>query len=292
MDELGEARRLARELSSDPLADARVRTAVGEFWLRQENVPEARRVFSELVERTPLDPWARWRLGDLYRAHGWPDDAYREYRTLARLRPGDGEVLLLLARAAADAGRIDEALRLEQRLSESTDPGVDEGAAGYARLWTTVRLARLRAAAEDEATLAAVRRRERQSGALREPPAIFAALTWRHPDDHPELVARFPSTDEDVGWEPTELGGAEHGIYATRVREREDGDYLFEVRRNERDEIRDLEAELLVITGLGTDAEHIERLPISLTRESTRLRYRLADDGSLEAVAIPANERG
>lgn len=284
---LAEARRVARELRADPLADARVRTAVGEFWLRQDDEAEARRVFSELVERTPLDPWARRRLGDLYRAHGWADDAYREYRTLSRLRPGDGGVLLLLARAAADAGRIDEALRLEQRLSESTDPSVHEGAAGYARLWTTVRLARLKLDAEDDAMRAAIRRRERQAGALREPPAIFVALTWRHPDDHPELLLRHPSTDEDVEWEPVELGGRDHGIYAARVGEREDGDYLFEVRRHERDRIRDLEAELMVVSDPGTDGERIERIPVSLTRDATRRRFSLAAGGSVSEVEVP-----
>jgi hypothetical protein len=290
-NELAEARRLARELRADPLADARVRTAVGEFWLRQENgEAEARRVFSEIVERTPLDPWARRRLGDLYRAHEWPDDAYREYRTLARLRPGDGGVLLLLARAAADAQRIDEALRLEQLLSESTDPTEHEGTAGYARLWTTVRLARLKLDARTDEERAQIRRRERESGALRDPPAIFAALTWSHPDDHPTLFARYPSTDEDVEWETIELGGADHGIYATHVREREEGDYLFEVRRTERDQIRDTIGELIVITGLGTPEEHIERIPVTLTREARKLRFSMAADGSLAAVEIPASE--
>ena len=48
-DRLPEARRLARELRADPLADLRVRSAVGEFWLRQEDPAEARRVFSEIV---------------------------------------------------------------------------------------------------------------------------------------------------------------------------------------------------------------------------------------------------
>lgn len=291
VNELGEARRLARELRADPLADARVRTAIGEFWLRQENEAEARRVFSEIVERTPLDPWARRRLGDLYRAHRWPDDAYREYRTLARLRPGDGNVLLLLARAAADAERIDEALRLEQRLSESTDPTDSEGAAGYARLWTTVRLAHLKMAAENDEMRAAIRRRERESGALRDPPAIFTALTWSHPDDHPLLFARYPSTDEDVEWETIELGGVDHGIYATSIREREEGAYLFEVRRTERDQIRDIAGELMVITNLGTAEERIETVPITLSREERRLRFGLGADGSIAAVEIPANER-
>ncbi len=290
-ENLAEARRLARALRADPLADSRVRTRVGEFWLRRGDEAEARRVFSEIIERTPLDPWARRRLGDLYRAHDWADDAYREYRTLARLRPGDGGVLLLLARAAADAGRVDEALRLEQRLSESTDPGVDEGAAGYARLWTAVRLARLKLAAETDERRRAIRRRERQSGALRAPAALFVALTWRHPDDHPELLVRYPSTAEDIGWEPVELGGRDHGIYAARIREREEGEYLFEVRRHESDEIRDLEAELTVVANLGTPEEHIERIPLTLARDTLKRRYRLTAEGGLEAVEIPARER-
>ena len=290
-DNLPEARRVARELRADPLADARVRTRVGEFWLRQDDEPEARRVFSEIIERTPLDPWARRRLGDLYRAHGWADDAYREYRTLARLRPGDGGVLLLLARASADAGRVDEALRLEQRLSESTDPGIDEGAAGYARLWTTVRLARLKLTADSDEMRARIRRRERQSGALRTPPSLFVALTWRHPDDHPEMLVRYPSTDEDIEWERVELGGQDHGIYAVRVGEREEGEYLFEVRRNESDEIRDLEAELTVVTLLGTPDEHVQRLPLTLPRDTLRRRYRLTSTGELSQVEIPASER-
>ena len=121
---------------------------------------------SEIVETAPLDPWARRRLGDLYRAHGWSQDAYGEYTTLARLRPDDPGVLLLLARAAADAGRTDEALRLEQRLSESVESGAFEGAAAFARLWTSVRLARLKLDATDPATRASVARRERDTGAF------------------------------------------------------------------------------------------------------------------------------
>ena len=101
---LSEAQELAHDLRADPLADARTRTAVGEFWLRQEDEKEARRVFSEIVERTPYDPWARRRLGDLYRAHDWFDDAYREYRALARLRPDDAGVLVLLARGCRRFG--------------------------------------------------------------------------------------------------------------------------------------------------------------------------------------------
>jgi tetratricopeptide (TPR) repeat protein len=284
---LPEARRVARELRADPLADARVRTAVGEFWLRQENEPEARRVFSEIVEHAPLDPWARRRLGDLYRAHAWSDDAYREYQTLAHLRPGEGEVLLLLARAAADAGRIDEALRLEQRLSEATEPGVDEGAASYARLWTTVRLARLENAAREDDLRAQIRRRWREAGVLRDPPDVFAALSWSHPDDAPRLLVHWPGIEDASAFEDASLGGAAHGISAVRVREREEGDHLFEVRRDERDALRDVEAELVVIVRPGTTEQRILFQPIRLTREQRRLRFRLGADDQLVAIPVP-----
>jgi Ca-activated chloride channel family protein len=268
-----------------------VRTAVGEFWLRQENEAEARRVFSEIVEYAPLDPWARRRLGDLYRAHGWHDDAYREYVTLARLRPDDPSVMLFLARAAAGAGRTDEALRLEQELSESVPPNVYQGAAAFARLWTTVRLVRLKAAAETDEMRNAIAQRERASGSLRDPPALFVALTWAHPDDHPELRLQYPSTPDDE-WEPAPLRGWAYGIEAIRIREREPGNYQFEVRRVERDEIRDIEAQLLVVIMPGTADEQIIQRDVRLTREERTLRFRLTETGSLDPVPVrPARPR-
>ncbi|MCC7537019.1 MAG: AgmX/PglI C-terminal domain-containing protein [Deltaproteobacteria bacterium] len=279
-----EARRLAHELRGDSLADARVRTKVGEFWLRQENEDEARRVFSEIVETAPLDPWARRRLGDLYRAHGWSQDAYGEYTTLARLRPDDPGVLLLLSRAAADAGRIDEALRLEQRLSESVESGSFEGAAAFARLWTSVRLARLKLDARDAATRAAVARRERDTGALRDPPALWAALTWPHPDDAPQLLVKYPGTPADVGFERVPLRGAPWGIEAIAVRERETGAYLLEVQRRERDELRDITAELVVVQSPATPQERIQRLPVTLSRQTRALRFEVAADGTVRNV--------
>ena len=287
LGELAEARRVAEELRADPLADAKVRTAVGEFWLRQEDEPQARRVFSEIVEYSPLDPWARRRLGDLYRAHGWHDDAYREYRTLARLRPDDPSVMLVLARAAAGAGRVDEALRLEQRLSESVAPDVFQGVSAFARLWTSVRLTRLKATTEDPEMQGDIARRERASGALRDPPALLVAMTWGHPDDGPQLWLRYPSTPEEDDLERVPLVGPQFGIEAVRIREREDGEYLFEVRRLDRDQIRDTEADLLVVVAPGTDDEQIIQQEIRLTREERTLRFRLNDAGTLDSIPVP-----
>lgn len=285
---LPEARRVARELRADPLSDARVRTAVGEFWLRQENEPEARRVFSEIVEHAPLDPWARRRLGDLYRAHHWSDDAYREYQTLSRLRPGEGDVLLLLARAAADAGRVDEALRLEQRLSEATEPGVDEGAASYARLWTMVRLARLETGDQGDSLRDAIRRRWREAGVLRDPPDVFIALAWDHPDDAPALSIHYPGIEDATAFEAAPLGGVTNGISAIRIGEREEGDHVLEIRRPEREAIRDTTAELVVIVRPGTPEQRILRQPITLTRERLRVRYTLRADDQLVETPVPA----
>jgi Ca-activated chloride channel family protein len=282
-----EARRLARTLREDPLADARVRTLVGEFWLRQGDEAEARRVFSEIVEHTPYDPWSRRRLGDLYRAHGWPDDAYREYQTLARLRPGEGEVLLLLSRAAAGAGRTDEALRLEQRLSESTDPGVDEGAATYARLWTMVRLMRL-ADGADEATQTAVRRRLREAGVLRDPPDIFVALSFDHPDDIPRFSLHYPGIEDANAFEEASLGGTDHGILAFRVREREEGAYQIDARREDRESLRDITAELMIVVHPGTAEARIIRQEVVLSRTEWARRYELGADDTLHEIPVPA----
>jgi hypothetical protein len=282
-----EARRLARDLAQDPLADARVRTLVGEFWLRQHEEPEARRVFSEIVERTPFDPWARRRLGDLYRAHAWPDDAYREYQTLARLRPNEGSVLLLLSRAAADAGRIDEALRLEQRLSESTDPNVDEGAATPARLWTLVRLSRLYADAADDDARVAIRRRLREAGVLRDPPDLFVALSFDHPDDQPRFSLHYPGNEDATAFEEATLGSTADGILAFRIAEREEGAYQLDVRREDRESIRDVHAELMVVAHPGSPDAHIVRQEVVLARDSLAHRFELAEDDTLREIPIP-----
>jgi Ca-activated chloride channel family protein len=245
-------------------------------------------VFSQIVEQTPFDPWARKRLGDLYRAHAWPDDAYREYQTLARLRPGEGDVLLLLSRAAADAGRVDEALRLEQRISESTDPAVDEGAATPARLWTLVRLMRLYEAAADDDARVAIRRRVREAGVLRDPPDVFVALSFGHPDDVPRFSLHYPSTEDATEFEEATLGGTDAGILAFRIAEREEGAYQLDVRREDRESLRDTTCELMVVVHPGREDTHVVRQTVTLSTSALAHRYEVGADGSLSEIPIPA----
>jgi hypothetical protein len=55
------------------------------------------------VEFAPLDELARRRLGDLYRAHGWFEDAYRQY-----LIPGIFGQTVAFAAAASTGGLADD----------------------------------------------------------------------------------------------------------------------------------------------------------------------------------------
>ncbi|MCC6877445.1 MAG: tetratricopeptide repeat protein [Sandaracinaceae bacterium] len=269
-----EARRLAERLRTDPRADAGVRTAIGELYLRMDLTEEARRVFSEIVEFAPLDELARRRLGDLYRAHGWFEDAYRQYETLSRIRPDDPSVLLLLAQAAAGAGRIDEALRLEQRLMETSEPGAERGIARVAMLWSSVRLAKLRAQAReasDEARLAALEQRMRRSGILREAGDLRVTLTWSHPDAQLSLWTAHPGR---VAARPADLA-PEHGLEAFDVAEQEDGDYRVEVRRADPTSPQPLEAELVLVWREGQRDEVVRVVPLAFREGREGYRWSL-----------------
>ncbi|MGE0784566.1 MAG: TonB family protein [Sandaracinaceae bacterium] len=257
-DRDSEAKRLADQMRADPLADPGVRTAIGEMFLRMERPEEARRVFSEIVEFAPLDELARRRLGDLYRAHGWFEDAYRQYQTLSEIRPDDASVLLLLAQAAAGAGRVDEALRLEQRLMQTAQPGESTGVARTALLWSSVRFARLRSearAAGDEERLDQLRRRMNRAGVLREAHPLRATLVWSHPDAQVALWAGFPGLSPTRPMDIT----PEYGIEAFDLEEQEDGVYTLEVRRTASDDdLNEVRAQLVVVWNEGGEDEQIQ----------------------------------
>jgi len=272
-----EARRLADRLRADPASDMGVRTAIGEMFLRMGREEEARRVFSEIVEFAPLDELARRRLGDLYRAHGWFEDAYRQYQTLATIRPDDPSALLLLAQAAAGAGRVDEALRLEQRLMETAQPGAAQGIARVAQLWTSVRLAKLRRAAreaDDAERLDALERRIRRSGVLTAAGDLRVTLVWSHPDAQLGLWAAHPGGSLA---RPLEIA-PEHGIEAFDVPEQEDGAYRFEVRRADPESPTDMQAQLVLVWHEGQDDEVIR--VVDLDFSGGRDGYEWTLDGS------------
>jgi TonB family protein len=284
-----EARRFAHRLREDPSADPGVRTAVGELFLRFGDEDEARRVFSEIVEFAPLDELARRRLGDLYRAHGWFEDAYRQYLTLSEIRPDDPTVFLLLAQAAAGSGRIDEALRLEQRLTETAQPGQASGVARTAILWSSVRFAKLRKEAADQAARDALLARMRRSGVIREAGALRVSLTWSHPDAQLTLWGAYPGLGLT---RPMDIA-PEYGIEVFDVREAETGTYRIEVRRNDpggsREHTTAISAELVVIWNEGQSDEKIEIVPVRF--EGSHLAYGWTITGREIAVASVTGER-
>ncbi len=216
------ARELGRSLRSRPDADARVRTAVGELYLRlaaRENdagkkaayEAEARRSFGEIVEFAPDDPVARRRLGDLLRAHGWYVDAARQYETLARLAPDDTSVSLLLAAAAEGTGKLEEAIKWTEKGGAAGAPDVEQSPAVTARAFAATYLAWGRLAAQksgkkdEEQTLRArllrVISTERAAG--KAPRGARVSLMWSHPEFHPSLWTnalgtQMPAPEGDV----------------------------------------------------------------------------------------------
>ncbi len=214
-------RDLARKLRERPDADARVRTAVGELYLRlskrTDNTDEkaalgaeGRRAFGEIVEFAPDDPVARRRLGDLLLAHGFFAEAARQYETLARLTPDDPKVLLLRASAAEGQGLLEEALKWAEKAGITGAPDGTSGAAVTARALSATHLAWARLAAlgskpEEHEALSARAARVLSGGRIDpdKPAGVRVSLTWSHPELHPSLWTNalgtpMPAPDGDI----------------------------------------------------------------------------------------------
>jgi Ca-activated chloride channel family protein len=220
--DLAGARALARALRARPDADARIRTAVGELYLRLaaraegpakiDDELEARRAFGEIVEFAPDDPTARRRLGDLLRAHGWFADAARQYQTLERLAPDDPSVSLLLAAAAEGLGKLEEAVKWTEKGGAAGSPDAEQGPARTARAFAAIYLAwgrldaREKGRKEEEKALTArlVRVLSTELGSSsKTQPGTRVVLTWSHPELHPTLWsnalgAPMPAPEGDV----------------------------------------------------------------------------------------------
>ncbi len=214
------ARALGRTLRARADADAALRTAVGELYLRlaargkdaaqkAADEDEARRAFGEIVEFAPDDPVARRRLGDLLRAHDWFEDATRQYETLARLAPDDGSVALLLASAAEGQGKLESAVKWSEKAGAAGDPGLASSPASTARAFAATFLAwgQLDATTQhrdDEArTITARLTRVLSTETRRNAHGARVSLTWSHPELHPTLWsnalgAPMPAPEGDV----------------------------------------------------------------------------------------------
>ncbi|MFO0558885.1 MAG: VIT domain-containing protein [Polyangiales bacterium] len=188
-----EARHLGELLRKDSWADSRVRAIVGETLIRMGDRDEGLRVFSEIAEHAPYDTTARGRLGDLLLTYGgneYAEEAYRQFRTLVALRPGDALPRVRMGLAALAAGREDEALRVFRAASE--DARGDESAQSIEALIVLEvnRLANARpadSAVQSWLRVAQLFDLSRQGGVV---------VRWTHPDAGVELRA-MPAGDSE-----------------------------------------------------------------------------------------------
>ena len=282
------ARELGRTLRTRADADARVRTAVGELYLRlSAKEPdaekkaayeaEARRAFGEIVEFAPDDPVARRRLGDLLRAHGWFADASRQYETLARLAPDDTSVSLLIAAAAEGMGKLEEAIKWTEKGGAAGAPDADQSPAVTARAFAATYLAWGRIEAkktgkkDEEQTLRArllrVISTERAAG--KAPRGARVSFTWSHPELHPTLWSNALGTPM-----PAPEGDVTLGITQAMLPLREDARVEVRLEPEDVEHAARLGAEVIltVVLDEGEDGEVITKLPLRFERGGKPMR--------------------
>lgn len=112
-------RQEAALIRRDPHADASLLADCASALRRVGDDAEARRMFGEIVERAPNDPWARAYAADRLRNEGLFDQAGAVVAPLEKQLAGEPGVTLRAALANEGAGRIDVAARMLSRLTQS-----------------------------------------------------------------------------------------------------------------------------------------------------------------------------
>ncbi len=279
---VGVVRAQSSSMRANAQADARVRTACGEALLAMGDDADARRAFSEIVEFAPDDPLARRRLGDIAVSHGWADEAYRQFEMLARMENDAPEVLLRQAIAARMAGRLDEAIRLAERVAEQSGSSESGGPSDVAAAWIGVELALAgHAPGVDPETLEALRARWRRSPAARASGAVRIVLRWSHPDDGAELWLALPG-------EPVRRSDlmAQSVPFETTALPEVPASISLQIRRaaSARPSGR---AELIIVWNEGTPTERIDVHAIALDDATPRRTFTATVTGLTETTPPP-----
>jgi Ca-activated chloride channel family protein len=173
---------------------------------------EALRTYSEIVEFDGQSPVSRRVLGDIFLRQGWYPAAYRQYKTLTDLDGKNPLAWLRLANAAAGAGRVDEALRIDREVAggEGT-PGPNDPRM-FARLLSAARLGVLLDKPDPAAgvTTEAVSRKIKELS-LFSGPGTLSILTWEDLDAQVVLGTADEKKEQLIG-EATDAGAV--GLYA------------------------------------------------------------------------------
>jgi tetratricopeptide (TPR) repeat protein len=272
-------RQQGARMRANAQADGRVRTAVGEALFAIGDEAEARRCFSEIVEFAPDDPAARRRLGDIALSHGWADEAYRQFQMLAVAENEAPEVLLRQAMAARLAGRLDEAVRLAERVAQESSSG--NGTLGdVASAWIGLELA----IAASERGVArnvvdALRSRWRLSSAARGAGALRMIVRWQHPDDAAEMYLQLQGeSPRRSDWVAGQV------FFESTVFADAPGPLAIEVRRAEGAR-RTGKVELILLWNEGQASERIERRTVEFNATSGTRVFDVSASGVSERAA-------
>jgi Mg-chelatase subunit ChlD/tetratricopeptide (TPR) repeat protein len=175
---------------------------LGDVLAEEKLTDEAMRTYSELVEFDQMNLGSRRLLGDIYLRHGWYAEAYRQYKGLTTIGSKETTDWIRLASAAAGAGRVDEALRIERDVASGAGQPGPNDPRYFARLWSAARLGALLDA--KDAQKDAVGRKMKDLH-LFTGPGTLALLTWE--DLEARLVlASADEKKETLAGEATDAG--------------------------------------------------------------------------------------
>ncbi len=209
-DRVTEAVDLGRKIRERGYLTPNTARRLGDLLARAGQTEAALRAYSEIVEFDPHGQLSRRLLGDVYLAHGWYDPAYRQFKTITDRAEDNPLDWLRLATAAAGAGRIDEALRVERQVANAQgNPGPDDPRR-WARLLSATRLSKLwvdppKVGAPKQSSL----ERKLKELQLFTGPSTLVVLTWEDLDRRVALdTAEQPLNEAEA----TDAGDV--GLYA------------------------------------------------------------------------------
>lgn len=212
---LEEAVGRGRRLREQGLMTPALAQSLGEVMVAHGQTDEAQRLFSEIVEFDPQSATSRKLLGDIFLRHGWYDGAYRQYEDLVELQADDPAAGIRLARAAAGAGRTDEALRTLRKIAAGEGrPGADDPRR-YARLHAVAYLAGLLDQAGGSADIPEQSvARELRRLQLFDGPSTWTLLVWEDLEADLILAHADPSNGAHLG-DPLVAGDT--GLFALQA---------------------------------------------------------------------------
>jgi len=179
---------------------------LGDVLYEANEKDEALRTYSEIVEFDGQSPASRRVLGDILLRQGWYPAAYRQYKTLTDLDGKSPVHWLRLATAAAGAGRVDEALRIEREVASGEGTPGPADPRYFARLWSASRLGVLFATPSlAQGTTPDAIARKLKELQLFSGPGVLALLTWEDLDARLQLVAA-DDKKETLAGEVTDAG--------------------------------------------------------------------------------------